>query len=186
MDLQTMLNNAVEAQRAKEMLTSPQLTLGELILKLEALPQDLPVTFDDEKYKPTGLNSWRGSYRELAIEYEDGGGIAYEQPKPDCKMDAQFDIHRHDCPCGGTNEFKTTLTEKPTVGEFVAVLKNVLGRYFIGYKGGDFTMGKTTPLWVANYGSSSGFKVGERGYESQMVVDAKQIGESVQLITSTE
>ena len=27
-----------------------------------------------------------------------------------------------------------------------------MGATFIGYKGGDFVMGKTTPLWVASYG----------------------------------
>jgi len=37
MDLQTILNNAVAQERAEEMKTSSQLTLGELILKLDAV-----------------------------------------------------------------------------------------------------------------------------------------------------
>jgi hypothetical protein len=27
-----------------------------------------------------------------------------------------------------------------------------MGRVFCGYKGGDFLMGETTPIWLADYG----------------------------------
>lgn len=74
MDLQEILNNAVAAQRAEELKTSPQLTLGELILKLEAVGNEkLPVVFDEGKYHPTYFDSWRGSYCELALNYESAG-----------------------------------------------------------------------------------------------------------------
>lgn len=181
MDLQTILDNAVEAERAKRMKNSEQLTLGELVLKLELTDQSLPVVFDDGKYKPTGLNSWRGSYRELALQYEDGGGTCYEQPKADCEID-EFGDHDYKCKCGGSNEHDTALPDNPTVKDLLKVLKLSLGKYYVGYKGGDFTMGKTTPLWVANHGSSSGFKQ-EEGKYSQAAVDVQQDNEVVRIIT---
>jgi hypothetical protein len=38
------------------------------------------------------------------------------------------------------------------VGELLAELEDAVGKVFEGYKGGDFRMGRETPLWVANYG----------------------------------
>lgn len=43
------------------------------------------------------------------------------------------------------------------VSEFLYVLKEAIGQKYEGYKGGEFLMGKNTPLWVANYGRSEGF-----------------------------
>lgn len=40
-----------------------------------------------------------------------------------------------------------------TASAFLAELKDSLGRSFEGYKGGDFPMTDTTPLWAAQYGS---------------------------------
>ena len=157
-DLQTILDNILKVERAEEMKTSIQLTVGELILKLEVIRnQNLPIRFDIKKYCPTGLDSWRGSYQELAIQYEYGGGMCYEQLKPKCERD-DFGDHHYKCKCGGSEEFNTTLPKNPKVSDFLKILKFILGKYFIGYKGGDFTMGKTTPLWVANNGESSGFR----------------------------
>lgn len=127
MDLQTMLDNAVEHQRAEEMKTSAQLTLGELILKLESLSPiykyengeetEKEVKFDFEYLHPNGLSSWRGSYSELAINFSSDG-------------------------------------KNSTLKEFITELKGAIGKTYQGYKGGDFLMGKTTPIWVANYGNS--------------------------------
>ncbi len=39
------------------------------------------------------------------------------------------------------------------VEDVLADCRNAMGRVFEGYKGGDFLMGETTPLWVAPYGS---------------------------------
>jgi hypothetical protein len=43
----------------------------------------------------------------------------------------------------------------------------------VGYKGGDFRVGRQTPIWVANYGESgvSGYKEGANDYPSVGVVD---------------
>lgn len=182
MDMQTIISNAVEARRAKRMLTSDQLTIGELILKLEAVDQGFPVTFDHPKYKPTALDSWRGSYSELAIQYE-GGGACYEQPRPDCKKD-EFGYHEYNCPCGGCKKYSTSLPDKPKVSDLLSVLKIIVGKHVVGYKGGDFTMGKTTPVWVANYGEAGGFKLDEKNEKySQGVVDVIQEAKKVVLVT---
>jgi len=168
MKVQTIFDNALKARRADVMINSPQLTLGELVLKLEFVKdKKLPVYFDNIKYRPTGLDSWRGSYRELALRYE-GGGNCYEQPKDDCEKD-EFGNHHWKCHCGGTKEHSTALPEEPNADDLLRVLKLVQGKYCVGYKGGDFTMGKTTPIWVANYGSSEGFKRDDEKYQG--VVD---------------
>lgn len=174
MDLQKVIDNAIEAQRAEEMKNSIQLTLGELVLKLEAVSnKKLPVFFDTKRYRPTGLGSWRGSYRELSIQYKDGGCECYEQPKPTCQRD-EFGYHHFKCECGGSNTHDTTLPKTPTVNDLLRILKLAQGKYFIGYKGGDFTMGKTTPLWVANYGESGGFDYEDESLYNTAVVDVTE------------
>jgi hypothetical protein len=39
-----------------------------------------------------------------------------------------------------------------TVKENLECCKGVVGKTFQGYKGGDFTMRTSTPVWIANYG----------------------------------
>ncbi len=121
-----MIENEMVAERAKQMKTSRQLMLIELILKLEAVEnKELYVVFDGEKYHPVDVESWRGSYCELALSY-----------------DSEF------------------VDDKHNVYEFIAMLKEAMGSTLVGYKGGEYLMGKTTPVWVANYGNTYGFKQG--------------------------
>lgn len=120
MDLQSIISNAVQAYRNEEMKTSPQLMLGELLILLEQVSnKKLPVKFSSGK-KPTKLSSWRGSYREIAFQYDDSA----------------------DSPC-------------PSVEDIINQIKNSIGSKFEGYKGGEFLMGKTTPVWVSQWGQSS-------------------------------
>lgn len=125
MDIQNMISNMVKVERAESMRTSEQITLGELIIKLELMPatyksgeKDEPrcVRFEFGNLSPTHLMSWRGSYSELAIGYSDD-------------------------------------SEK-THKEFLDELRGMVGKTLTGYKGGDFVMGKNTPVWIANYGNS--------------------------------
>jgi len=140
MDLQTILDNAVKVDRAERMKTSPQLTLGEMILKLESVKnKDLPVVFDVKPYRPVNIDSWHGSYNELALKYVGNESRAF------------------------------------TVTELLRLLKSVIGRTLTGYKGGEYLMGKTTPVWVANYGESGGFR--EEDYTA--VVDILETGTEV-------
>jgi hypothetical protein len=137
MNIEDIIGNVVARERAEEIKTSQQLILGELILKLEAIEdKHKPIIFDGGKYHPSCINSWRGSYEELAIEYEELG-------RP--------------------------LSTK----HLLILLRNAIGSIFYGYKGGEFKMGKTTPVWVANYGHSEGFRE-ENGIYTQAVVDVSQ------------
>jgi len=128
MDLQTYLSNAVAASRAKSLAASDQLTLGEIIAKLEPIVEkqkaviekyghEATVQYDFEYLFPTSIDSWRGIYAELALNFESEG-------------------------------------TRMTVSDFLKMLKDAVGKTYTGYKGGDFTMSRQTPVWVANYGNS--------------------------------
>ena len=136
MDWQTYIQNAVKASRANTLANSDQLTLGELILKLEPIVknqkdgEEATVRYDFEYLFPTSIDSWRGSYDELALNFETQG-------------------------------------EEMKVSEFLNMLKECIGKTFTGYKGGDFTMHKGTPIWVANYshsGNTAVIDVVDNGY----------------------
>ena len=85
-----------------------QMTLGELISALDAMPADAQVA------SLTDAHSYRGYYSDLAFKY---------------------------CPSG----------IRPA-SDLLAECRAAMGKTFEGYKGGDFVMGKATPLWVASYG----------------------------------
>lgn len=42
--------------------------------------------------------------------------------------------------------------ESVTAAALLADCRNAMGRVFQGYKGGDYVMGETTPMWVSDYG----------------------------------
>lgn len=46
------------------------------------------------------------------------------------------------------------------VSDMLAHAKGALGKTFEGYKGGDFTMHEYTAVWIAEYGTSAGDKIG--------------------------
>jgi hypothetical protein len=48
--------------------------------------------------------------------------------------------------------------EKTTAGNALEMARACMGEVFQGYKGGDFQMGRNTPVWIANY-ASSGMKI---------------------------
>jgi hypothetical protein len=128
MDLQSYLNRAIAESRKARMEQSDQLTLGELIAKLEPIAanqqgvielhkHEATVRYDFEYLFPTSIDSWRGSYAELALNYKTDG-------------------------------------EEMFISDFLKMLKEAVGKTFEGYKGGEFLMDEDTPIWVANYGNS--------------------------------
>ena len=46
--------------------------------------------------------------------------------------------------------------EARTVAGLLSECRKAMGEVFVGYKGGEFVMGRNTPLWVSPYGSASG------------------------------
>ena len=47
-------------------------------------------------------------------------------------------------------------TESCNVARFLDITQAAIGGWFTGYKGGDFIMDETTPIWVARWGEASG------------------------------
>lgn len=124
MDLQSAISNQIAVDRAEKMKRSDQLTLGELILKLEACPNpDAEVYYEFHGLFPTSIDSWRGSYSELALN-----------------VSGSLDRYSAGAPL--------------QVSALLTILKEAVGKTFTGYKGGEYLMGKTTPVWVANYGAT--------------------------------
>jgi hypothetical protein len=50
------------------------------------------------------------------------------------------------------------LDRKITVGEALKMIKECMGEIFQGYKGGDYMMGRNTPVWLSEYGTT-GMKI---------------------------
>jgi len=183
MDIQHILDNAVAKARQEELTNSPQLLLGEIILKLEQVKnKKLPLFIDLMDKRPMGINSWRGSYCELAIKTENLGWyntdiIEYESKEFDYKTYKQKSIGK----------------KNPTVEEWIDVLKKAIGKTFTGYKGGNYLMSKNTPVWLAEYGNSS-FKIDNNpideenysNYKEVYFVDVKEEKDKVYLITKIE
>lgn len=72
MDLQTQIDALLAHSRKETLASSKQLTLGEVLLKINAISanDDCGVVFDGHNGVPTGIDSWRGSYDELALSYD--------------------------------------------------------------------------------------------------------------------
>lgn len=181
MDFQTIIDNAVKAKRAEELKNSPQLLLGEMILKLEAVKnKDLPLFIDLMDKKPKGIGSWRGIYEEIAIQTKDFGNY-------------NTDKIEHKSQYGDSYKQKSIGKENPTVAEWIDVLKEAVGKTFVGYKGGDHVMGKGTPVYLAEYGESS-FKINNKkldeknwsNYKTTYFIDVKEEKDKVYLITEFE
>lgn len=124
--MQEVLNHIVRNARLATFASSPQLSLGQLIDKMEEvdMEDECFITYDWAFAKPTVLDSWRGSYAELAIGYDMEG------------------------------DYYATCAH-----QFLEKLKSAVEETFTGYKGGNFTMTKNTPLWVSNYSETGNTQV---------------------------
>lgn len=49
--------------------------------------------------------------------------------------------------------------EARSVADVLAEARGCMGEIFIGYKGGDYTMGRNTPVWISLYGMASGMRL---------------------------
>lgn len=80
-NFETHLHDAAKAARKKRFLTSAQLSLGEMISKLKPIvekqkdrvvmgkTEEATVQYDFEYLFPTSIDSWRGIYAELALNF---------------------------------------------------------------------------------------------------------------------
>jgi len=181
MTLQEQLDTMMKASRADELSHSSQLLLGELILKLENVKnKELPLYIDIMDKKPMGIDSWRGSYCELSITTETFGSYNTDEVE-------------HKSEYGDSYKQKEIGCKNPTARQWIEVLKEAQGKTFIGYKGGDFTMSKNTPVWLAEYGESS-FLINDKeideenynNYKSIYFVDVSEEENKVYLKTKIE
>jgi len=140
MDIQKFIDSMNESQARER--GNYHLTFGQLVEALEKAPVDAIV---DERFK--GIGSWRGSYVEIAIFTEESGLSAYNG-----KFDGdyeQYDSWRKE------NEF--CINELPrNANELGKILRSIIGKDFIGYKGGNFTIAEYKPLWLTTDDSTSG------------------------------
>ena len=97
-------------------------TLGKLIEALSKLNDNQTVVFSDGTKPISNVYSYRGHYRDLAIDYQDAEGGSYD-----------------------------TIDFTPA-GVLLDYLKHILNTEFTGWKGGEFLMGEDTPLWRASEG----------------------------------
>ena len=135
MDLQNYLQQETKKMRDDSFSNSEQLTLGEIIDKLKPLiskqesiskkyDHEATVVFDFEYAFPINFGSWRGSYSELSLSF---GFVGYKFESDEKSMG---------------------------LSEFLKKCEETVGKTFEGWKGGDFTMDRDTPVWVANQGNS--------------------------------
>src|SRR4051812_44331694 len=80
MDFQSYIEQEVKKRRQQVLANSDQLTLGSLISRIESIievhkgrEKEATVRFDFEYLFPTDIDSWRGSYSELALNFTHEG-----------------------------------------------------------------------------------------------------------------
>jgi len=98
--------------------------LGELIRQLKGCDPTCRIRFSFARFVPDGIDSYRGSYDQLALGWRESKA-----------------------PAGGTWR-----DDYPKVADILKLCEDVVGKTLEGYKGGDFPMSEKTMVWVANYG----------------------------------
>jgi hypothetical protein len=68
----------------------------------------------------------------------------------DLEMDGVHEAHSYR---GYYTDLAFEQCDKRKVADVLAKVKESKGETYIGYKGGEFDMGNSTPVWIANYGS---------------------------------
>lgn len=158
MDFQAMIDGMNEMQAKTR--GNYHLTYGELIKALKAAPKDAVF---DERVK--GIGSWRGSYIEIAL-FTDGYGL-YAQDEE--FMGDYKDYQKWE------KTHSTKVDELPananTLGK---LLESLLGKDFIGYKGGNFTIEEYKPLWLETDAGSCG-EVAIVGIDKNLKLITKEV-----------
>lgn len=132
MDLQAFVNGMNES--AARTRGEYHLTYGQLIKALKDAPSDAKF---DERVK--GIGSWRGSYVEVALFTEDNGLYAEDE-------EFTGDYKKYD---EWAKEHSIEVDKLPTnANELGELLESLIGKDFIGYKGGNFTIEEYKPLWL--------------------------------------
>lgn len=141
MDLQAFINASNEAQARDR--GNYHLTYGGLIDALEAANPDKKV---DKRFN--GIGSWRGSYVEIAI-FIDTKGYHAENEEYMGSYGEDYKKWREENQLGAE-----TLPKK--AGEMAKLLNSLIGKDFVGWKGGNYKIDTYKPLWLTDDESMSG------------------------------
>lgn len=126
MDLAAYIDSAVRASRAAALANSDQLTLGEIIAKCEAIAA-------------RGYERSDGLPPTVTFDFE------YLRPTT---LDSWRGIYA-ELALGFNADGNA-----PSLPDFIAMLRDAVGKTYDGWKGGEYTMSERTPVWVANPGNS--------------------------------
>ena len=72
-----------------------------------------------------------------------------ESMPPQTMIDGIYDPHSYR---GYYCDLAFEIRGKKPVADVLAICRSAMGEVFQGYKGGDYQMGKATPVWIASYG----------------------------------
>lgn len=141
MDFQAMIDGMNESQARDR--GNYHLNYGQLIKALKAAPKGAKY---DKRIK--GIGSWRGSYTEIAI-YTDSPGANWE--------DEEYTGSYGDDYNKWAKEHDHSVDKLPeSANELATFLESLLGKDFVGYKGGNFTIQEYKPIWLTTDDSNSG------------------------------
>lgn len=134
MDFQALINSMNQSQ--SDTRANYHLTYGQLVDALKTAPKDAKF---DKRIK--GIGSWRGSYIEIALFKKEHGLYCQEG-----EFNYLGDLNDYS---KWEKEHSTSVKDLPTnANELGELLESIIGKNFIGYKGGNFTITKNKPLWL--------------------------------------
>jgi hypothetical protein len=140
MDLQKIIDSMNESSARTR--SSYHLTYGGLIEALEKAPSKAKI---DKRIK--GIGSWRGSYIEIAI-FTDKSGLSAFNDEFNGDYKDYDEWLKTNC---------TQIDKLPTnANELGKLLRSLIGKDFVGYKGGNFRIEEYKPLWLCTDSSNSG------------------------------
>jgi len=176
MDFQKLLDAKMTQIREERLSESEQLLLRELKLKLQLVKDKSKKIVFDFGMKPAGASSWRGSYRELGLEYSENGGGTVEWNYNELEFEiGDYKSYKQD---------KFELPENPSTQNFIDMLEAITDKVMVGYKGGDFRMHEHVSVYFGNYGDSS--VDGYKGEEYATVAPFDVIENEKEVVIVTE
>lgn len=161
-DIQQMVDTMNET--ASQERSNYHLTYGDLVKALKAAPAD--ATFDE---RITGIGSYRGYYIDIAL-FTDEEGLEYE----DCEFTGEYSTGEYG---QWSQEHRHFIKEIPTnANELGNLLESIIGKDFVGYKGGNFTITEDKPLWFESQSNCSS-SIAVIGIDSELKLQTKYLSE---------
>lgn len=132
MSLQSDIEYAAKQMRISRFQRSKQLSLGKLIYLLEPIAKKQPEVINKFKHEAEVYFDFCHMFPTCIYSWRG----AYDELALNHQRDGD------------------PKAQPMKVRAFLKMLKAAVGKTYTGYKGGDFTMSKDTPVWVSNYGDA--------------------------------